>query len=102
MIEFNESMLNDLHESDKPIVLKFYAEWCGPCKMYAPMIESFAAGNDQYDFYSVNVEHNHNLAQHFGISSIPATVVVQNKEEVARFVGMKNPKELQSWLSTVL
>lgn len=60
----------------KPTVLRFSALWCGPCKAYAPVYEAFAAETPDVDFYTIDVDEESELAQAFGVKSVPTTIFV--------------------------
>lgn len=73
---------------DKPVFVDFYAEWCGPCKMAAPIIEGLADEyKDKAIITKVDVDENRELAQKFNVLSIPTVVVFKNGQEVERTVG---------------
>jgi thioredoxin 1 len=84
--EFEEQVL----KADKPVLVDFYADWCGPCRMLAPTIEKLA---DQYQgralVYKVNVDRLSALAGRYGIQSIPAVLFFQDGKEVQRLVGLQ-------------
>ena len=71
---FQEKVLN----SSKPVLVDFYADWCGPCKMLAPMVEEIASASDAYDVYKLNVDDAPDLAAHYGVMSIPTLIVFKN------------------------
>jgi len=73
--------------SDKRVVVDFFATWCGPCKMLAPIFEKVAEDNPEIDFYKVDVDKCEDLARSFGIMSIPTLVCFEKGEEVKRHVG---------------
>ncbi len=79
-------------KSEKPVLLDFYADWCGPCRMVAPVVEQIAAENPQYTVGKVNVDEQGALAQAFGIVSIPMLAVLRDGKVVAQTVGAQ-PKE---------
>lgn len=78
--------------SDKKVLLDFWATWCGPCRMVGPVIDEIADENPDYMIGKVNVDEQPELAQKFGIMSIPSLVVMENGKVVKSSVGAK-PKE---------
>ncbi len=72
---------------DKLVIIDFYAEWCMPCLMMAPVIESLAEKNQKIRFAKVNVDDNPDLAQKFKISSIPCIIFFKNSKEIDRIIG---------------
>ena len=89
---------NKTLETDKKILLDFYADWCAPCKMMAPVIESIAEENGEYIVGKVNVDNEGEIAQLFGISSIPYLVVIQDKKLVDSTVGVTSKEEVLQML----
>lgn len=80
-------------KSDKLAVIDFSATWCGPCKMLAPVLEEVSEEmGDAVNFYNVDVDDNADLAQKYGITSIPALVVLKEGEKADMMVGFQ-PKE---------
>ena len=78
--------------SDKKVLLDFWATWCGPCRMVGPIIDELADENPDYMIGKVNVDEQPELAQKFGIMSIPSLVVMENGKVLKSSVGAK-PKE---------
>lgn len=83
---------NEVMKSDKPVLIDFSAVWCGPCRMVAPIVDEIAEENPQIKVCKVDVDEEPELAQAFGVSSIPMLVVVKNGKITASAVGAR-PKE---------
>ena len=82
---FDEFVLN----SDKPVLLDFWASWCGPCRMVSPLIEEIADERTDIRVGKVNVDENPELASRFGVMRIPTLVVVKNGQITNRSVGAR-------------
>ena len=75
-----------------PILVDFYADWCGPCKMLAPTIEEIAAGAVDFLVAKINVDESPEIAERFSVMSIPTLIVLRGGEEISRAVGLR-PKD---------
>ena len=96
---------NDLSEakSAAAAVVDFNATWCGPCKMLGPVLEKLSGEMaDKASFYGVDVDENSDLAEEFGVMSIPTLVILKNGEKVAERVGFAPEPILKSWLESNL
>lgn len=90
-------------QSSIPVLVDFYADWCGPCKMMAPAVAKMAEEFEgRIKVGKCNVDENMQLAEKYGISSIPAFLVFQNGEPVETYVGAMSTAELKGKLEQVL
>ena len=87
---FQEEVMN----SEKPVLVDFWASWCGPCRMVIPVVEQIAEENADIKVVKVNVDEEQELAAQFGVMTIPTLMVVKNGEVVNRSVGAKNKKQI--------
>ena len=87
---FEKEVIN----SDKTVLIDFYADWCGPCKAYSPIVESVATENQDIKVVKINVDNAQDIAIKYQVMSIPTTVVIKNGQEINRAVGMMSKSDL--------
>ena len=92
VLKLNKNNFDEVKNSEKKVLIDFYADWCGPCRMVSPIVDQIAEESDEYLVAKVNVDEEGELAAEFGVSSIPMLVVMQNGAIVAQSVGAR-PKE---------
>ena len=71
-------------------VKKFYAEWCGPCKMLTPIIEKVQGNYSEVSFRSINIDEDFEVAQKYFVRSVPTVIIEQDGKEVGRFAGLQS------------
>ncbi len=94
VLHINQNNFEEVRKSEKPVLLDFYATWCGPCKMLSPVLDRLAAEHDEFLVAKVNVDEAPQLAGAFGVASIPTLVVLKDEKEVARNVGVLSEKRI--------
>ncbi|WOE41130.1 thioredoxin TrxC [Acinetobacter chinensis] len=102
-IELNEqNFSNFISNSDLPVLIDLWAEWCGPCKMMAPHFAEVAKHNPHVIFAKIDTETNPRLSSAFNVRSIPTLVLMNKTTEVARISGALRSPQLQQWLDQQL
>ena len=88
---FEDEVLN----SDKTVLIDFYADWCGPCKMQSPVVDQIAEERADIKVGKVNVDDNPELAEKYEIMSIPTLLVIKNGAVTKQFVGLTSKSEIE-------
>ncbi len=89
LIHISADNFNNAVEENKILLLDFYADWCGPCQMIAPLLEEIAQENPNITVGKINVDKEPLLAQKFGVMSIPMLAVIKNKQLTNQAVGIE-------------
>ncbi len=95
----NENYKEEVLDSEKTVLVDFYADWCGPCKMMVPVVEEISEElQDKVKVCKINVDENQDLAMQYGIMSIPTLVFIKNGKLEKTLVGLRDKQELISVL----
>ena len=87
IVTLNDGTFNDSISDEKPILVDFWAEWCGPCKVIAPVLEEIAEEHDGFNIGKLNVDHNPQTAASHDVMSIPTLILFKDGVEKKRIVG---------------
>ena len=93
------SNFDEVKNSEKPVLLDFFAVWCGPCQMVSPLVDSIAEENPQYLVGKINVDEEPQLAEMFDVMSIPTLVVMKHGEVVQQAVGARPKDQILAMLN---
>ena len=97
--EFEEKVL----KADKPVLVDFYADWCGPCKMMIPVLDQLSAEKaDQLEIYKINVDENSDVAKQYRVMSIPNMILFKDGEPALNIVGAMSKNDLWKKLEAAL
>ncbi|KPF55432.1 thioredoxin 1 [Novosphingobium capsulatum] len=97
------SFSTEVLQSDKPVLVDFWADWCGPCKMIAPALEEIAEElADKVTIAKVDIMENTTIASDFGVQSIPLLILFKDGKPVAQKLGAAPKSQLKGWLESVL
>ena len=94
-----ENFMSEVTNSEKPVLLDFYADWCGPCRMVTPIVDEIASERSDIKVGKINVDNQPELAQQFRVMSIPTLVVLKDRKIVSQSVGAKTKEQILEMLS---
>ena len=96
----NNNFQSDVLQASEPVVIDFWAEWCGPCKMIAPALEEISSEmGGKVKIAKVNIDENPELATQYGVRSIPTLLIFKDGEIVANKIGAAPKSQLSDWIS---
>jgi thioredoxin 1 len=93
-----ENYQTEVLNSDKPVLIDFWAEWCGPCRMLSPSVEAIAEERTDIKVCKVNVDEQPELTDSFGINSIPVLFIIKNGNAVANLVGYNSKTIVEGFI----
>jgi len=98
VVSINENNFEEIKNGSKTVLIDFYADWCGPCKMVSPIVDKIAEEHPEYIVGKVNVDDEPDLAESYGVMSIPTLVVLKGGEVATKTVGVQSKEAILEML----
>ena len=98
VLKVTKENFEDVMKSEKTVLIDFYADWCGPCRMVSPIVDEIAEENPQYLVGKINVDEEPELAVSFGVNTIPTLVVIKDSKVVNQSAGAKPKPQILAML----
>lgn len=99
VLKINKDNFESVKNSEKKVLLDFYADWCGPCRMVSPIVDEIAEENPQYLVGKINVDEEPELAKEFGVATIPTLVVMNDGKIVSQSSGARPKQQILDLLN---
>ena len=98
IVQLNKNNFEDYIKNNGKVIVDFYADWCGPCKMLRPVLDEIASERKDINIVSVNIDNDEELAEKYNVMSIPCVVLFNNGEEERRSIGFKPKDSIESFI----
>ena len=98
VITITKENFEEIKAKSSVVMLDFYADWCGPCRMVGPIVHEIADERDDVTVGKINVDNDPELAQEFGVMSIPTVLLFKNGQEEKRFIGAKEKHQIAEFV----
>ncbi len=95
-----DNFKDEVISSDKPVLIDFWASWCGPCKMLSPVVDEIAEENNGFKVCKINVDENPELASEYKVASIPTLMVFKNGKLINTSVGVRSKEDILKMVNT--